>query len=153
MSQPNPELLGVDLAVSVDRDIAMKARDFATIGGVENVVRSFIRQLLTPYGYLARFVYDVEGVHVVDEEYGNPVYLLLSEPLTPAWINAVISGIYRVADNEPRVELLGVDYVLVPTDGQMRVRFSVLFRVVGDPREFNVVLSREGSKLSAALVG
>ena len=145
------ELLGTDIALSFDRDIAVLVRDFATVSGVENVVRAFVRALLTPYGYLARFIYDTEGIKVVDEDYGNVAFHMLSEPLTLAWINTNIEGIYQVADNEPRVQLIGVDYELFDLT-RNRVRFHIRFSVLDDPREFNLVLFRDGATLTGGLV-
>ncbi|MBD2201537.1 hypothetical protein H6G33_09280 [Calothrix sp. FACHB-1219] len=45
------------------------------------------RVLQTPYGYITLWGLDEEGIDYLDDEYGNQLYSILGEPLTPSWIN------------------------------------------------------------------
>lgn len=146
----NNDELGVDIVTGPEGDLVRVVRDLGTIDGVANVVNAFVRELMTPYGMLARWVYDAEGLKILDADYGNPAYYLLSEPVTASWANEVVSAIQQVGDAQSRINVLGVDYELLDL-AVHRVRFNIRFEVLGVPKPFNVVLSKEGAGFTAVL--
>lgn len=146
----NPLLLGTDLGTTAAGDVAAAGRDWGTVSGTQNVVNAFIRELLTPLGYLARWIYDVDGLKVLNEDYGFGGYAQLSEPLTPDWINSMIEHIEAVAENQSRVQLNAVDYALT-NEVVTGIQFSIKFSVLNAPKPFNLILRREGKTLTAGL--
>jgi hypothetical protein len=150
---PNPvdlNLLGVDLASDSDGDIGTVLDDFATISGVDNVINAFVREIVTPFGHLARYAYDVDGLKAVDEDYGNVAYAMLSEPLTNAWVSNMLDHIKDVGESHPRIDLSSVDYDIV-TEDLGHVRFSIDFKVLSVPKSYNLVLRNDGSRLLASV--
>lgn len=149
----NPELLGVDVATGTNGDLLAEGSDLMGVGGVANAINAFVRELTTPYGYLARWVADAGGLKILDEGYGNPAFYQMSQPTTQEWIDFMIDSIEQVADNQSRIELTGgISYTLL-TGVPHGVRFRVPFRVLGVPKDFNLVLTREGAGLRASLEG
>lgn len=150
-SQPiDPNLLGTDLGTKADGDVASSGRDWGTISGVENAVNAFIRELVTPLGYLARWVYDVEGLKVLNEDYGMGAYAQLSEPMTPDWIARMIDHIHAVAEAQPRIQLQTVNYTIT-NEETSGIVFEIKFTVPLVPQPFNLVLRRESNQLTAGL--
>lgn len=147
----NPELLGVDIATGATGDFVANGSDFGTISGVANVVNAFVRELTTPYGYLARFVEDSGGLKIIDEDYGNPGYQQLSEPMDQEWIDFMVDSIEQVAENHPRIEMNTVDYEILNLAVNHGIKFRLRFRVLGVPKDFNLVLTRSNGTLLAAL--
>lgn len=143
------EAFGVDIATESNGDIAQEGRDIGTVSGVDNVVTAFVRELITPLGYLGRWVYDIDGLKTINEDYGNGVYLQLSEPLTQDWISDVISHVTSVADVQPRIYLKSVDYTLVPETNS--VAFNVIFTIPQTPKTYNLILKQVNGILTASL--
>ena len=152
-SQPGDlSLLGTDLATSAEGDVAANGRDWAVISGVENVINAFIRELVTPLGYIARYVYDIEGLKILDEDYGNAAYAQLSAPMTPEWVNSMVSHITSVANVQSRLQLKSVEYTVtnLSTDA---IKFYIVSTIPSVPKPFNLILQRTGNTLTAGLGG
>lgn len=145
----DPTPFGADIATTSSGDIAEVGKDIGTISGVDNVINSFVRELLTPLGYLARWAYDVDGLKILDEDYGNSAYLQLSEPLTEAWISDMITHITLVADEQPRIVLQAVDYTLVPETNS--IGFKISFTIPQETKTFNLLLNPLSGSLEASL--
>lgn len=143
-------VLGTDITTTNSGDLARTARDLGTLSGVENVVAAFVRELMTPYGYLARFVLDSDGLKVVDEVYGNAAYYQLSEPMTGTWVAEMVELITAVAAAQERITLLGVDYEILSLE-KRGIRFLVRFQIDTDSTEFNLVLKPEDRGFAAEL--
>lgn len=143
--------LGIDIAIA-DGDLARSLQDLAVSKGVDNAIAAFIRELCTPIGLLARYVYDADGLKTIDEEYGNGAYLMLSEPFTSGWVEQVIEYIEEIGEAQPRVTVLGVDFDFL--DVALRsVRFTIRFEVLEEPKPFNLVLESSGRTINAVTVG
>jgi hypothetical protein len=150
-SQPfDPSFLGTDLATTAQGDVAASGSDWGTISGIENVVNAFIRELVTPLGYLGRYIYDIDGLKVIDEDYGNNAYAQLSEPMTPAWINNMVDHIHSVAANQPRIQLQTVDYTITNLE-QQGIHFEIKFTILNVPQPLNLILKRSNNALTAGL--
>jgi hypothetical protein len=145
----DPSPLGVDIATSLDGDIAEKGKDIDTISGTDNVINAFVRELITPLGFLARWVYDVDGLKILDEDYGNGVYIQLSEPMTETWIANMVAHVTSVADEQTRIQLRSVDYVVTPETNS--ISFNVYFKVAQDATEYNLILNPVSGGLMASL--
>lgn len=141
----NPELLGTDIATGTNGDLLPDGSDAGTVSGVLNTINAFVRELTTPFGYLAKYVEDAEGLKLLNEKYGNPGYFLLSEPLDQVWLDTMIEAIEAVADNQPRIELIQVDHEIL---SGTKVHFMIRFKVLSSPREFNMVLTKENNALA-----
>lgn len=154
MAQDNnidKELLGVDLVATPNWDLAVNVHDLATQTGLSNVINAFIRELTTPQGFIGRYVYDIEGLKLIDGDYGNPAYYQLSEPLTNLWINDMMSHVQTVAVYHPRLTLDTIDYQLLDVE-RNQVQFMINFRVETSADSVTLLLVRNGTVLTAGVL-
>lgn len=77
--------------------------DLKTINGIELVVQSRIRELTTPFGYLARFIQDRDGIKLVDADYGNSIFNLLAEPSNTLPFEKVAEECRRIMLKDSRI--------------------------------------------------
>lgn len=132
----NPAL-GVDLRLTDaggwtgagTTDVAVTANnDLSTIDDADNVRQALLRRLNTPKGGL--------WAH---PSYGNPVWDILSEPMSETWLSHASWIIRECINDEPRAETINVKYKAVPAE--RRVQFTVEYRVTGDDEVKNLVWS------------
>ena len=70
---------GLDGNTHYHKDLALKGR--------EEVLMSLLRRSIeTPITHIGRYVIDNQGVRRLDINYGNGIYLELSEPVTLDWV-------------------------------------------------------------------
>lgn len=69
-------------------------------------------------------------------EYGNPVYDILSELMTPDWFARAVAGLTDCINDESRANCVGVTYSAVPQE--RRVEFAIRYRIV-DGRQNNLI--------------
>lgn len=98
--------------------------DLETVDGVRVVIQSRIRELLTPYGYIGRYVEDIEGVKYVDGDYGNLTYLLLSEPTNNISLSDVADACTYVMLKDVRVRSAEVKPNVDPERGLLLVKID-----------------------------
>lgn len=146
----NTAQLGTDIATDLIGDIAEKGKDVDTIDGIDNVINAFVRELVTPFSYLARWVYDAEGLKIIDEDYGNVAYLQLSEPRTETWISNMLVHINDVARGQARLTLQTIDYTLTPETNT--IQFKIAFKILQNPKVYNLILNPLNGTLQTSLV-
>ena len=148
----NAGLLGTDLTIASNGDIGRTGNDFAmTVDGATNVTQALIRELTTPFGALGQFIYDVEGLKILGEDYGNLAYDQLSEPISQSWIDGMVQNIKDVAESQPRIVLKGVEYALVDIE-RHKVHFFINFEILETGDERNLVLEPRGSTLAVVRI-
>jgi hypothetical protein len=98
--------------------------DFVAIGGPMVVVQDRVKELLTPYGSLGRYVRDVDGLKYVDGTYGNPAYLLLSEPLNTLPLQLIADSCENIMLKDERVEQAKAFPDILPDTGMILVRID-----------------------------
>ena len=95
--------------------------DISTISGPELVVKSRVRELTTPFGYYSRYIQDVEGLKLVDGDYGNALYTLLSEPQSTISMDRVVSTCKDIMLKDTRVSTAEVTPSLNADSGKIDV--------------------------------
>jgi hypothetical protein len=146
----NPNYLGTDIS-QLSGDLATSLGDFKVQSGVSNVIDAFVRELTTPLGYIAKYVLDVDGLKIVDANYGNEAYYQLSEPLSEPFITSMISHIQNVAAmHQDRLTVNSIDYNIVDLK-ENKIQFLINFLVESDVTPVQLVLYRVGTQLTANL--
>lgn len=69
-------------------------------------------------------------------QYGNPVYDILSDLMTPDWFARAITGITDCINDEPRAQCINVSYTAVPQE--RRVEFAITYKII-DGRIDNLI--------------
>lgn len=147
----NENLLGIDISQS-SGDIATVLGDFKTQNSIANVIDAFIRELTTPLGYIGRYVLDIDGLKIVDSDYGNEAYYQLSEPLSDSFINNMIGHIQTVADaHQNRLTISSIDYNILNLI-ENKVQFLVSLLIQSDLPPIQLLLSRTGNQLTADIL-
>jgi hypothetical protein len=77
--------------------------DFALISGVDLVAQSRIKELMTPIGMYAAITEDINGVGVLDADYGNPAYSYLSEPTNTLPLQQIADACREIMLKDARV--------------------------------------------------
>lgn len=108
-----------DLAATADSGIN-------TIDDADNVRQALLRRLNTPKGGL--------WAH---PEYGNPVWDILSEPMSETWLAQAVWLVRECINDEPRAEVVSISREAIPA--KRVVRFTVVYRVTGDDELKNLV--------------
>lgn len=114
--------------------------DLATVEGPRLVIQSRVRELLTPYGFCARYVRDYTGVKLVDADYGNPVYLILSDPLNEIPLEGVAAACQYVMLKDSRVANARVTPDVVPDVGLILLRIEFTL-VTGEQGQLELTLN------------
>lgn len=70
--------------------------------------------------------------------YGNPVFDILSDLMSPEWFSHAVDGLTECINDEPRAQCVDVSYEAVPQE--RRVAFTIQYRIV-DGREGSLVWS------------
>ena len=89
-----------------------------------------MRRLATTQGSYALVIEDVDGIKIIDRDYGNPAGLFISEPMSSQWIVDMSNALSETIRQEPRVLLHGVS---AEVQGNGKVKFSLSYSVPGDP--------------------
>lgn len=116
------DILGVDLA---HNGRITSNGDLAIVSGPDNVRQAVTRRLNTPRGSL-----------FAHPTYGNPVYDMLSEPITESWIGRAISCIQECLSDEPRIILINISTQVIPES--RNVCFTVSYQLVNDSEVENI---------------
>lgn len=69
-------------------------------------------------------------------DYGNPVFDILSDLMSDAWLANAVNGLTVCINDEPRAECVSVSYEATPQD--RRVTFTIRYRVI-DGREASLI--------------
>ena len=130
--------LGVDLRILPAADriktrfagdlLADKTGDLELIDGTELVVRGRIRELTTPLGLYARYIEDVDGLKIIDAEYGNTAYHYLSEPSNTIPLDKIILACRDTMLKDIRVQTADVIPSIDPRTGNINI--TVNFRII-----------------------
>lgn len=150
---PNYNLLGIDLATNSNGDLAIdtEGEDLAVVRGPNNAISAFIRELMTPFGYLSRYVYDYEGIKALDEDYGNPIYAILAEPLTQEWLTEAVGYVNQIAKDHPRLTITNISYDVL-NDESTNVMFKIGLRVETVPTDYSMIIQRTTSGLQVGIM-
>lgn len=153
LSNPiDPNYLGNDISQTLSGDLAVNVHDLQTQSGSQNVIDAFVRELTTPLGYIARYVKDIDGLKIIDADYGNPAYYQLSEPVSDVWISNMLGHIQAVGSVNTRLDIQSVDYSIMDLI-RNQVQFLITFKVQNDLTPIKLVLARTGDQLGAVVIG
>ncbi|GIM45967.1 hypothetical protein DNHGIG_15160 [Collibacillus ludicampi] len=87
------DIFGVDIAQTDVQDWGTTSQgDLALVAGVDNLHQALERRWATPYGAL-----------FYAPDYGNTIFDMLSEPITPDWIERAIVAARSCILADPRV--------------------------------------------------
>jgi len=134
----DPAILGADLAWTAASNRAKDLRsgdlmmtstgDIALVEGVQLVVQLRIRELTTPLGYFAQVVEDINGVTILDADYGNPTYTYLSEPANTLPLELIAEMCRDIMLKDARIKDARVKPNIDPGTGNLviQVDFSLI---------------------------
>ncbi|MED0680594.1 GPW/gp25 family protein [Aneurinibacillus thermoaerophilus] len=105
---------GTDILLTEDIGISNQG-DYALVSDTENVDLAVIRRITTPLGDL-----------FYDDTYGNGVFDILSDPMTPAWAVDAQQKLYECLQYEDRIQVVSVD-VLIENE-KRKAAFSITYR-------------------------
>ncbi len=127
------EFLGSDLRGDADDVLVAEGDDVASDDGLDCLNAAIIRRLNTPRGSIAVVIRDIGGLKVVNSDYGNPVYALVSEPRRPGLLQRVRLGVIDCLKDEDRIDVLDVQgfYRGPGTEGDMVVDIRYRVRATG----------------------
>lgn len=93
---------------------------------------SVLRAAVTPYGFMGRWVMEDGEMKYRDGDYGNAIYLELSEPISPSWLARAKAHHQRAmsfTSKDVKVLDVGVKYVShsgeTPDGAKIDVRYSI----------------------------
>lgn len=135
-----------DIAISkrdLNNDISSSHNKFyydLLISGSEDVITNlFKRALKTPITYIGLDVIDARGSFKADIEYGNALYLELSEPLTYTWLERAKAHINRALSFVPsEIKLISNDIRMLEPGW---VRIDIVYEIDGIETQSNTVIS------------
>ena len=79
-----------------------------------------------------------QGERPMQEDFGGSLDSVLFEEMNPALISQVTSLVYdAIVQNEPRVELRGVDVTTADTEGMLQIRID--YGIRGTNSRYNMV--------------
>ena len=102
--------------------------DMALVSGIDLVVQSRIKELMTPIGKYAVVVEDIDGVSILDADYGNPAYSYLSEPTNRIPLQKIADACTDIMLKDARVTYASAKPNLDPTTGVLLILidFSII---------------------------
>lgn len=111
--------------------------DFATRIGANQIVEAIKRRITTPTAFYQKAILDVNGVQLLDSNYGNPTFNLQSEGITSAWLRRATAAMKSSLLQEDRIENVNVFVSdLAPENG--RVIFTIQFTIIGQDVVYNI---------------
>jgi hypothetical protein len=142
----------MDILLNRDNDLAISKRDLnedlsddrfsydVLISGSEDVITNlFKRALKTPITYIGLDVIDNRGSFKADIEYGNALYIELSEPLTYTWLERAKSHINRALSFVPKeIKIISNDIRMLEPGW---VRIDIIYEIDGIEKQANTVIS------------
>ena len=132
-------LRGGDIAIAADSDFVIRS-------GVNEIVESLKRRLSTPRAFYERWILDVDGLSSIDSDYGNPVFGILSEPMTSSWLRSMLDFITLTVNQEDRVNLVDVSVGSIsPQSGS--VTFVIDYKIIGSDIVYSMQLESNGEEL------
>jgi hypothetical protein len=132
-------LRGGDIAIAADSDFVIRS-------GVNEIVESLKRRLSTPRAFYERWILDVDGLSSIDSDYGNPVFGILSEPMTSSWLRSMLDFITLTVNQEDRVNLIDVSVGFIsPQSGS--VTFVIEYKIIGSDIVYSMQLESNGEEL------
>jgi len=132
-------LRGGDIAIAADSDFVIRS-------GVNEIVESLKRRLSTPRAFYERWILDVDGLSSIDSDYGNPVFGILSEPMTSSWLRSMLDFITLTVNQEDRVNLVDVSVGSIsPQSGS--VTFVIEYKIIGSDIVYSMQLESNGEEL------
>jgi len=120
------EKLGVDLAFDLDDLLLTPTGDLALTEDTANVRAAVLRLLNTRPGEL-----------LAHPDIGNPVWDMLSDPITDGWLDLAKAAILTCLETEPRITVQDISAESLPE--QRAVRFTITYLVLDEPGEENLV--------------
>lgn len=120
------EKLGVDLAFDLDDLLLTPTGDLALTEDTANVRAAVLRLLNTRPGDL-----------LAHPDIGNPVWDMLSDPITDGWLDLAKAAILNCLEAEPRITVQNITTEPIPE--QRLIRFVVSYQVLDEPGEENLV--------------
>jgi len=117
--------------------------DIEIVEGERAVNESLYRRIKTPaMGYM-RWVRYVDGLKLLDEEYGNTLFNYLSSPITNTTVEKIREGITSALAEERRIEVIKLS--IEPRVGQSKIDIQIDYIVKGERviRNLNYTLTNE----------
>ncbi|WCK53831.1 hypothetical protein PP175_21315 [Aneurinibacillus sp. Ricciae_BoGa-3] len=105
---------GTDFLLTDDLSTSNQG-DYVLIADTDNVDQAVIRRIMTPLGSL-----------FYDDTYGNGVYDILSDPMTPAWAADAQQKMQDCLSYEVRIQVISVHVVLL--NEQRKAFFSIIYQ-------------------------
>lgn len=107
----DPKLIGNDIYISeIEKDFAVNKGDLALITNVESIQIALIRRINTARLQYERYFKTVEGLIVVDSEYGNDAFNYLSSLNNSVNREFVFEELQRIINDESRIELRDIQF-------------------------------------------
>lgn len=105
----DPKLIGNDIYINeIEKDFAVNKGDLALITNVESIQTAIIRRINTSKLQYERYFKTVEGLIVLDSEYGNDAFNYLSSLNNSINREFVFEELQRILKDEQRIELQSI---------------------------------------------
>lgn len=105
----DPKLIGNDIYISeIEKDFAVNKGDLALITNVESIQTAIVRRINTAKLQYERYFKTVEGLIVVDSDYGNDAFNYLSSLNNSINREFVFEELQRIFNDESRIELQSI---------------------------------------------
>jgi phage baseplate assembly protein W len=105
---------GTDILLTDDIGISNQG-DYALVSDTDNVDLAVKRRIMTPPGTI-----------FYDDTYGNPVFDILGDPMTPSWAVDAQQKLHECLQYEDRIQVISVD-VLIENE-ERKATFHISYR-------------------------
>lgn len=103
-------------------DLSATGGDLEAISGPGVVVRNRAKELLSPYGSMARYIRDYTGLKYIDGLYGNPAHFYLSEVSMQIPLERLAVLCEKIMLKDPRVATATAFPDVIPDSGLILIR-------------------------------
>lgn len=131
VAEYGPTYYEADLALA-EGDLVVANQDYLTWNWAESLSAALLRRLNTPLGSIASSVHGMEGLLVLNANYGNPAFRYLSEPQGAATTARMREGVLACLAQEDRIDVLDLTSSLdVSSAGTPLLVFDLLYTIAG----------------------
>ena len=117
--------------------------DLKIVEGERAINESLYRRIKTPVTGYQRWVRYLNGLFLLDRDYGNPLFNYLSSPITNATVEKIKEGIGSAIARERRIELIKLS--IQPNVSQSKIDIQIEYIIKGESeiRSLNYTLTNE----------
>lgn len=133
-----------DIELEDDGDFKItETGDLKIVEGERAINESLYRRIKTPVLGYQRWVRYLNGLFLLDGDYGNPLFNYLSSPITNATVEKIREGVESAVVRERRIQLTKLS--IQPKASQSKIDIQIEYIIKGESeiRSLNYTLTTE----------